>query len=629
MHQVVIHAHCYQPPRENPWLEAVESEPSAAPDHDWNVRIDRECYARLAAAEVRHRDPAHPHDPDARAGLARLVNLYAWCTFDVGATLCEWLETESPETLRAMIAGDAASVRRWGHGNAIAAPYHHVILPLASPRDRRTEVRWGIADFQRRFGRVPEGFWLPECAADDDTLDLLAAEGIQFTILAPYQVKTSGETHGLPLTWKGASGRSLVILPYDGSLAGEVAFGGLLKNAPALAQRLAPAIGDDQPRCTTLATDGETFGHHHRGGDRTLAEALAIVAASSHAMLTNAARVVALNTPTLRAQLVSPSSWSCAHGIERWRANCGCRNNHDLAPAQHWRGPLRDALQRVEQIGANAFEREGVALFRDQPWDARDEYGNHVASDGASLASAVRVLVKPDCTDAQMVRARELLEMQRASLRMFTSCAWFFDEVDRIETRQVLRYAARVLELCHATGDEHTEVHSLLAHAHAATPKSATAADAFAQSVPPTGHHILQVAAGAIALHASGVACTRIAVFDITIAEATTDPAVLTDTITAMPTAMPTTVAMPVAMSRPIRYHVTLVHRRTGAGTTCIGHTRGAGPHKQVAVAEHAKSLAAAPFMSIADMPESVSYVLLRPWILSDQALENPGESLH
>ena len=269
-HHLIVHQHLYQPPREDPWLELVPGEPSAAPDHDWNSRINRECYARLGRAEAFRRDPrAVARDADARSGLARVVNLYAWCSFDAGATLCEWLDSEAPDTMQAMIAGDAASVRRWGHGNAIAAPYHHVILPLASPRDRLTEIRWGIRDFRRRFGREPEGMWLPECAADEATLEAVAAEGIAFTILAPYQLH-GHQGEGMPVRWRattgrGASGRSLTIVPYDGSLAGDVAFGGLLRNAYALAERFMPYRGQtlEGPRGTTLATDGETFGHHH------------------------------------------------------------------------------------------------------------------------------------------------------------------------------------------------------------------------------------------------------------------------------------------------------------------------------------------------------------------------------
>ena len=244
MHSVIVHAHCYQPPREDPWLELVEAEPSAAPDHDWNARIDRECYTRLATAEVRAHDAvAAGRDPDARAGIARIVNLYAWCSFDVGPTLCEWMDGAT-QTLEFMRAGDAASIARWGHGNAIAAPFHHVILPLASRRDKVTEVRWGIADFRRRFGREPEGMWLPESAVDEETLEVLAEQGIRFTILAPYQIRTAEPHNGMPVKWTRGK-HAITIVPYEGSLAGEVAFGGLLRNAAEAAPSVAHVPGDE------------------------------------------------------------------------------------------------------------------------------------------------------------------------------------------------------------------------------------------------------------------------------------------------------------------------------------------------------------------------------------------------
>ena len=600
MHHVVVHAHCYQPPRENPWLEVVEAEPSAAPDHDWNTRIDRECYARLANAEARRRDPAAgAHDPDARTGLARLVNLYAWCTFDVGATLCEWMETESPATLQAMIAGDAASVSRWGHGNAIAAPYHHVILPLASPRDRRTEVRWGIADFERRFKRKPEGFWLPECAADDDTLDLLAAEGILFTILAPYQVKTGSETHGLPVRWHGASGRSLAILPYDGALAGEVAFGGLLRDPAALAHRLAPSLNDGQPRCTTLTTDGETFGHHHRGGDRTLAEALVRIAQRTDAIITNAAALIAAHPPTLSATLVSPSSWSCAHGIERWRSNCGCRIDPGKPSAQQWRGPLRVALSSLAEHSQRVFATEGAALFADDPWAVRDRYGAVVSDDGAPLDAFARRALRADVLAEQgetgVLRARELMEMQRATLRMFTSCAWFFDNVDRIETRQVLRYAARVLELSRLAGRLEPELVHWLEAAHA--PGAPTASDVFVRTAIPHRDAGWGVAAGAIALAASGHPRARIAVFDVHAVE---------------------------APDGTLPWHVTLTHRRTGAVTTFRGAVQGTGASQVITITvatDDQVEAGAAREMAIHDLPETVAALLLMPFALHDAAL--------
>lgn len=588
MHHVIVHAHCYQPPREDPWLELVEAEASAAPEHDWNARIDRECYARLGACEVRVRDGGSADDPDARAGLARLVNLYSWCTFDVGATLCEWLDKSSPQTLEAMIRGDRASVKRWGHGNAIAAPYHHVILPLASPRDRRTEVRWGIADFQRRFGRTPEGMWLPECAADEDTLDLLAEEGIQFTILAPYQVHASSETHGLPVRWRGASGRSLTIVPYDGALAGEVAFGGLLRDPAALARRLAPTLHDGQSRCTTLATDGETFGHHHKNGDRTLALALAAIAQRDDARVTNAAALVAAFPPTQDVRLASPSAWSCAHGVERWRSNCGCRIDHNKAPAQQWRGPLREAFNQLALHAARHFEDTGRTIFRDDPWAVRDRYGQVVAHDGAPLSDFVLGELRSDRTDA-LKTARTLLEMQRASLRMFTSCAWFFDEVDRIEARQVLRYAARVVEMLGASSDTEAAFVHALSHAHAARKGAATAADVYAVA-RPTPETAVRVAAGALALHAHDLPFHTIGCYDCEVG----------------------------APNDSGQRSVLLTHRRTGTQTTVLGTVLG---HGAATLASMTSDGVATYEVALHELPEVVAFALLFPLRDEDSAL--------
>ncbi|MCA0377765.1 MAG: DUF3536 domain-containing protein [Gemmatimonadetes bacterium] len=526
-HGIIVHQHLYQPPREDPWMEAVRVEPSAAPDHDWNARIDRECYARLAAATTYRRDPrARRDDADATAGIARVVNLYAWCSFDVGATLCEWLDGNAPDTLRAMQQGDAASVARWGHGNAIAAPYHHVILPLASPRDRSTELRWGIRDFRQRFGRDPEGLWLPECAADEDTLDAVAAAGIRFTILAPYQVE-GHDGRGLPVRWRGARGRELIIVPYDGAVAGDVAFGGLLRDPRALAQRLAGALPGDADRtshesaagplarCVTLATDGETFGHHHRGGEVALAEALALVARTPGRRLLNTAALVAHTPPVTDVRLVSPSAWSCAHGVERWRSNCGCRLDGSKPPAQQWRGPLREALTWLAAQHEAAFERDGRALFTDDPWDVRDAYGAVVARDGAPLEAFARAALPPQATDAQVARARELLEGARASLRTFTSCAWFFDEVDRIEVRQVLRYAARALELGGAGSRLLPEFVERLADATNGAPGAPSAADVFVRDAMPARAPVVAAAAAAIALIESGLPASPVAVWDV------------------------------------------------------------------------------------------------------------------
>lgn len=521
---LVVHAHCYQPPRENPWLEVVETEPSAAPDHDWNARINRECYARLGAVELRaHDQRAATRDPDAHAGLLSIVNLYAWCSFDAGATLCEWLQTEAPHTLQMMIDGDRASVMRLGHGNAIAAPYHHVILPLASRRDKVTEVRWGLADFRQRFGRDAQGFWLPECAVDEETLEVLAEEGVQFTILAPYQI-TGATGDGMPVRWQGANGQSIAILPYDGNLAGEVAFGNLLENPDALADRLAPHHDAlTSPRCTTLATDGETFGHHHKGGDTTLARALRTIAERFNTQVTNAAALLAAmrdaspaaHAPETIVQLVSPSSWSCAHGVERWQSDCGCRLDANAHTSQQWRRPLRESLNGLADACHEIFEREGHTLFADTPWNVRDRYGSVVATDGQALTTFAQREVRHPSNVQHVQRAQELLELERAVLRTFTSCAWFFDDVARIETRQVLRYAARAIELSGEALTLQAQLLIGLAYALSNDRNQGSAADLYWREALPAIPPAAQVAAAAAALSDAGLPAKRIASYDV------------------------------------------------------------------------------------------------------------------
>ena len=607
MPDLVIHQHLYQPPREDPWMEVVPREPSATPDHDWNHRITRECYARQAAAEVYRSDRRpSPRNGEALSRLARRVNLYGWCSFDVGPTLCEWLAAESPATLAAMQAGDAAAVRRWGHGSAMAAPYHHVILPLASARDRATEVRWGMADFQRRFGRRPEGFWLPECAADEDTLELLAAEGIGFVILAPYQVE-GHDGDGLPVRWQGARGRTLTVLPYDGQLAGDVAFGGLLRDPTALARRLVrrPDHQRGQAACTTLATDGETFGHHQPGGEAALTEALALAVRAPGVRLRNAAAMVAAHPPRRTVRLVSPSAWSCAHGVDRWRADCGCRLDGAKPPAQQWRGPLRAALERLGAELGDVFAEEGRGLFREDPWTVRDAYGAVVAEDGAPLAAFVADAVRPEVDAGGRLRARALLELQRASLRTFTSCAWFFDEVDRLEVRQVLRYAARAIELSGRAARLTPEVVRWLGTATSGAPGAPTAADVFVREAIPHHEAAWRVAAGAMAMAARSASGapdapprTRVGAYDVE--------------------------TVPRHVNGGDGWQVTVQHRRTGAVTTLAGTLRGAPPSLVAVLAPVGAPLGAEREVPLHDFPEALARQLLAPHALDDEALLGP-----
>ena len=414
---IVIHGHFYQPPREDPWLEEVPREPSAAPFHDWNERIERECYRAVVAARR--------YAPDGR--IAAIDNVLSSISFDFGPTLLEWLERHAPRTYAGVLEADRLSgERHGGHGNAIAMPYHHAILPLATRRDKVTEVRWGIADFRRRFGREPVGMWLPETAVDDETLDVLAAEGMRFTILAPHQV-TDAPGRGFPGWYRTGGGRSIALFAYDGAISHDIAFGTLLRDARRWLERLvAPVHAGPDPALIAMATDGETYGHHHHFGEVALAWLVAALEVRGDVRVENFSSFLARHPPEQEVKLVAPSSWSCPHGVERWRADCGCRMAPERVTQQRWRAPLRDALDWLAAELHARFEREGAACFTD-PWAARDAY-------------------RPGQRGPRG-RARELLELERNALRMFTSCGWFFDDIAGLEAVQILKYAARAIEL--------------------------------------------------------------------------------------------------------------------------------------------------------------------------------------
>jgi alpha-amylase/alpha-mannosidase (GH57 family) len=462
-----IHGHFYQPPRENPWLEAVEVQDSAAPFHDWNDRITRECYAPNSRARLL--DGGHK--------IAGLLNNYAWMSFNFGPTLLDWMEEGAPEVLRGIVEGDRLSRgRRRGHGNALAQVYNHVIMPLASPHDRRTQVRWGIADFRHRFGREPEGMWLAEAAADLDTLTALAEENIRFTVLAPRQAKRwrplgGGEWTAIPegidpsraYICRLPSGQSISLFFYDGAISREVAFERLLASGEKFVSRLKEGFSDARTHAQLvhIATDGESYGHHHPHGDMALAYALQALNADSRIRLTNYGEFLALHPPEWEVEIHESSSWSCVHGVERWRSSCGCCCRPDWQ--QRWRGPLRRGLDTLKGGLDTVFETQGKRLFLD-PWRARDAYidvilrrGDEVhparpAGTGSAVHAAARGAVdaflaahgRPGVRPSEAI---SLLEMQRNALLMFTSCGWFFDEISGIETVQCLRYAARAIQL--------------------------------------------------------------------------------------------------------------------------------------------------------------------------------------
>ncbi|MBW8839819.1 MAG: hypothetical protein JF602_08210 [Gemmatimonadetes bacterium] len=277
----IIHGHFYQPPRENPWTGQVDAEPNAAPEHDWNARITKETYRPLVSVELEE------------GGKKLRVPVYEFVSFDVGPTLLDWMEREARDVYDAVIRADRASVKRLSHGNALAMPYHHIILPLASRRDKETEVRWGIRDFHKRFGRKPTGFWLPETAVDHETLDVLAAEGIAFTVLAPHQVSKAPE-RGLPARIELGGGRSITVFVYDGRLSHDVAFGGLQTDPNRWTDVL-----DHTPAgaVASIAVDGETFGHHHKGADKTIATVLYRLGHSRNITVSNFAAALAAYRP--------------------------------------------------------------------------------------------------------------------------------------------------------------------------------------------------------------------------------------------------------------------------------------------------------------------------------------------
>jgi len=436
---VCIHGHFYQPPRENPWTGEVDEEVSARPYHDWNERITAECYAPNGAGS-----PSN----------------YSRMSFNFGPTLLAWLAANSAETYRSVLDSDRASRARFsGHGSAIAQAYNHAILPLANRRDKVTQVVWGIRDFEFRFGRRPEGMWLPETAVDDETLEVLAEQGIAFTILAPSQAGRvrdpdddwreveaaavdTREPYRIPLS----SGRAIAAFFYDGGLAHAVAFGDLSRSGTQLVRALSSRFRDDsEPQLVHVATDGETYGHHFRGADGALADALDAVASTGLARLTNYGEYLQRFPPRREAQIVPNTSWSCSHGIGRWMEDCGCSAGG--FGSHPWRRPLREAIDWLRDTLAPLYEAGASGVFRD-PWAARNDSIDIVLDpSGESIERFLDRHAIGRLSAEDRSTALGLLELQRNALLMYTSCGWFFDDPAGLETRQVLRYAARALEL--------------------------------------------------------------------------------------------------------------------------------------------------------------------------------------
>jgi alpha-amylase/alpha-mannosidase (GH57 family) len=450
---ICIHGHFYQPPRENPWLETVETQDSAAPYHDWNERICAECYATNGAARI----------VNSKNQITRIVNNYARISFNFGPTLLSWLMENAPRTYRMILDGERRSRKAFkGHSSAMAQVYNHIILPLASRRDRITQIRWGIADYQYHYGATPEGMWLAETAADNESLELLAQHGIKFTVLAPHQCKrirrmkegggwtdTSNATVDTtrPYLVRFGSGAAIAVFFYDGPASRAIAFEGLLNSGESLAGRLKSGFEfNPDPQLVHVATDGESYGHHHKYGEMALAYAVKLLEEDPTVNLTNYGCFLEQFPPEYEAEIVENTSWSCVHGIERWRSDCGC-NGGRAGWNQAWRAPLRKALDQLRDALVPLTEAEGAKLFKDV-WDARDEYIEAMLDHSPqSVERFLRRHQLHTLTVPERIRALELMEMQRHAQLMYTSCGWFFDDISGIETVQIIAYAARALQL--------------------------------------------------------------------------------------------------------------------------------------------------------------------------------------
>jgi alpha-amylase/alpha-mannosidase (GH57 family) len=461
---ICIHGHFYQPPRENAWLEVVELQDQAYPFHDWNERITAECYATNAASRIL----------DGEGYITKIVNNYAKISFDFGPTLLAWMKDSAPDVYKAILEADRESQRSFsGHGSAMAQAYNHIIMPLANRRDKYTQVRWGIRDFEHHFGRQPEGMWLPETAVDTETLDIMAELGIRFTILAPHQARRVRQTGSA--SWSDVSGgkidptmayelhlpsgRRLAIFFYDGPIAHAVAFEGLLDSGQNFAQRLTGAFSDKRnwPQLVHIATDGETYGHHHRFGDMALAYALNDIETKKRAQIVNYGAFLEKHPPTYEVEIIDNTSWSCSHGVERWRRDCGCNTGQHPGWNQAWRAPLRQAVDWLRDSVAPSYEKKAGQLLKD-PWAARDDYIVVILDRSPeNIERFLKNNASRQLNEAEKIAVLKLLELQRHALLMYTSCAWFFDDLSEIETVQVMQYAGRVVQLAEESFGESLE----------------------------------------------------------------------------------------------------------------------------------------------------------------------------
>ena len=442
---VCIHGHFYQPPRENPWLEELEKEPSASPYHDWNERISQECYAPNAASRLCDRDNK----------ILNIINNYESISFNFGPTLLSWMKKHQKEIYDIVVNSDKNS-------NAIAQCYNHVIMPLANMKDKETQVIWGIKDFEARFKRKPKGMWLPETAVDLQTLDIMQKNGIEFIILAPNQAEKIRALKGgnwvekyssidtrMPYSLTLPSKNKITVFFYDGTISHDMAFKNLLKNGENFFLRITSSLKNDSidKKIANVATDGETFGHHLKFSDMALAYCIYKIKKDPSFQMISYENFLKEKTPTFEVTIIENSSWSCAHKVGRWSEDCGCKLDASSNWNQKWRKPLREALELITNSYKELYEKE-MLRFSNDPWEIRNAYIEVILDRSKeNVENFIKKNAKKSLDEKEKIQFLKLLELQRFLMSMYTSCGWFFDDITRIETKQILTYAKRALQL--------------------------------------------------------------------------------------------------------------------------------------------------------------------------------------
>ena len=504
---LTVHGHFYQPPRENPWLETIEIQDSAKPFHDWNARVTAECYTPNSVSKIVTQDNK----------ILDIVNNYAYISFNFGPTLLSWMEHYSPYSYERIIKADVESAsRNNGHGNALAQVYNHIIMPLANKNDKYTQIIWGIKDFQYRFGRKPEGMWLAETACDDATLEALIDCGIKFTILSPYQAKSvrklNSNDNWSDVSWgnidparayryftKSDKTKHIDLFFYDGSISKSVAFDELLTDGNKFISRLKDGISNlrDYNQLVNIATDGESYGHHTKFGDMALSYILKVKAEDEGFEITNYANYLEQEGVQYEVDIKDVSSWSCSHGVGRWCDDCGCSTGGGYGWNQKWRKPLREGLDYVRDELKKIFEEFGAKYFKNV-WAARNDYIDVILDRSKNSINSFlekHANYKLDYPDT--VKALKLMEMQRQAMLMYTSCGWFFSEISGIETTQIMKYAARAMQLAKYFSNKDIEsgLLEILSRAQSNIPGFGSGKDVYEKFVKPSVVTIKQIGA--------------------------------------------------------------------------------------------------------------------------------------